>query len=254
MIGQKANGYNDLPEFPLEPPDASLRNVEVPPPSTPQHEPSRKSGAAAGGKKAGGAGKDFYSDEEEEGNSTEGPDDEEEEEEEDDDEDEDEDNEDEEDDEDEEKATTNGDTTAEYEQLDARSTAVVETQVETSEEEEEDDEDESESEESTDDDDEEEEEEKVRLFSRLFRFLQCSSPSTSRKSNKLQPCPNLHPSSLSTITPFRRQKNLSSKWIVSANASLSSMLHLPVFSSGNISRLDSGIKHRSADTTKQCSR
>jgi len=70
VIGQKAVGYKDLPDFPLEPPDPSVRNVEIIIPSTPKHDLSRKSSAAggttSGGKKKSGTNEKFYSDEDEE--------------------------------------------------------------------------------------------------------------------------------------------------------------------------------------------
>jgi len=154
-IGQKAAGYKDLPDFPLEPPDPTVRNVEVIRPSTPPpREQSRKSGAnagaASGGKKKSGTDKKFYSDEEEE-ESTDGPDDDEEEEEEDE----------EEEEEEEEKPTKTVKKANDYEQLDTRSPNITENQPESSEEEEEEEseesEEESESEESSDEDEDDDE-------------------------------------------------------------------------------------------------
>ncbi|CAF0877310.1 unnamed protein product [Adineta steineri] len=170
VIGQKAAGYKDLPDFPLEPPDQSVRNVEVIVPSTPQHDLSRKSSAIAGmttgGKKKSGTDEKFYSDEEEE-TSTEGPDTDDEEEEEEEEEEEAEEEEDgEEEEEEEEDNDDNGQEkqkpidkkikTNEYEQLDARPTNNVEPEEEEEEEsdassEEEESEEESEEEESSED-------------------------------------------------------------------------------------------------------
>jgi len=112
----------------LEPPDPSVRNVEIIAPSTPQHDLSRKSsatgGMTSGGKKKGGTDENFYSDEDEEETSTEGPDTEDEEEE-------------EEEEEGDEKEQQSEKKTNEYEQLDARSTNNVEQESEEEEEEEE---------------------------------------------------------------------------------------------------------------------
>ncbi len=154
-IGQKAVGYTDLPDFPLEPPDSSVRNVEVIRPVTPPREQSKKSGGAAGmtsgGKKKTGTDADFYGDEEEEEEdeeaSTEGADDDE-----DDEEEEEGSEEDEEEEEDEEKPTENRHKTNEYEQLDTRSPKIVQNQPSSSEEEEDESDEENESEESTDED------------------------------------------------------------------------------------------------------
>ncbi|CAF2484524.1 unnamed protein product [Rotaria sp. Silwood2] len=149
VIGQKAAGYKDLPDFPLEPADPSVRNVEIIHPLTTQHDQSRKSSATSGisssGKKKIGKSETFYSDEEgeeeEEESSTEGPDDDE--------------NESEEDEEEEEKSTENVDKTNEYEQLDTRSSDMIQSQPQnstSSEEESEEEEEEEEEEESTDED------------------------------------------------------------------------------------------------------
>ncbi|CAF1606473.1 unnamed protein product [Adineta ricciae] len=136
VIGQAVPGYTDLPDYPLEPSDSSIRNVEVIRPSLSQDESPRK--PSSGGKKKSTTSEKFYSDEEEndenEGTSTEGPDDEEEEDE-DGDEDEDDENEEEEEneddeDEDDEKPTKNIHQTNEYEQLDARSPTIIENQPE----------------------------------------------------------------------------------------------------------------------------
>ncbi|CAF3835359.1 unnamed protein product [Adineta steineri] len=155
VIGQAATGYKDLPDFPLEPSDSSVRNVEIIPVSTSQHDSLKnsKKGTTPGGKKNTGIDENFFSDEEEDAEdaSTEGPDDEEEENE----EDEEEEEEEESDEDDEEQSIENKNKTNEYEQLDARSPTIVENQPqnsESSEEEEESEEDESESEESTDED------------------------------------------------------------------------------------------------------
>ncbi|CAF4603482.1 unnamed protein product, partial [Rotaria magnacalcarata] len=45
VIDQEATGYKDLPEFPLEAPDSSVRNVEVIPSSTSQNAASKRSSA-----------------------------------------------------------------------------------------------------------------------------------------------------------------------------------------------------------------
>jgi AP-3 complex subunit beta len=157
VIGQKATGYKDLPDFPLEPPDPSVRNVEIVAPSTPKHVlSSATAGTTSGGKKKSGTNEKFYSDEEEEEDtSTEGPDTDDEE-------------EDEEEEEEQEKSIENENKTNEYEQLDPRSSNNVE-QDESEEEdeessgssEEEESEEESESEESSD-------EEKVKSLSKAF--------------------------------------------------------------------------------------
>lgn len=168
VIGQKANGYKELPDFPLEAPDPSVRNVEILPSPTSQHDTPRKSATSTAGKKKANTGEKFYSDEDEEDTSTEGPDDEddddeeveEEDDEQEDNEEEDEEGEDEEDDEDEDeenaakKAKPATNRTRDYEQLDARLSTTVEKQPaghESSAEEsdEEEDEEESESEESS---------------------------------------------------------------------------------------------------------
>ncbi|CAF0807411.1 unnamed protein product [Adineta ricciae] len=166
VIGQKAVGYKDLPEFPLEAPDPNVRNVEIIAPPTPQHDLFRKSnaggGTATGGKKKSGTADDFYSDEEED-TSTEGPDDEEDEEDEEEEEDGDEEEEEEEEEgEDEEEENENEKPTTveiknnsnEYEQLDARPTNNVEQEDEDEDEDEE--EEEEEEEESEEESDEEE--------------------------------------------------------------------------------------------------
>ncbi|CAF1101511.1 unnamed protein product [Didymodactylos carnosus] len=76
VIGQKANGYKDLPDFPLEPPDPTVRNVEVilPEKTTPTFGQKGKGrtpkGTSATGGKTSSAAKGFYSEDE----STEGPD------------------------------------------------------------------------------------------------------------------------------------------------------------------------------------
>ena len=170
MIGQKANGYKELPDFPLEAPDPSVRNVEVLPSPTSQHDTPRKSATTTAGKKKASTGEKFYSDEDEEDTSTEGPDDEddddEEEEEDDEEEDEDEDEEGEEDDEDEDevnavkKAKPATNRARDYEQLDTRLSTTVEKQSadhESSAEEsdEDEDEEESESEESSEEEEDE---------------------------------------------------------------------------------------------------
>ncbi|CAF1506511.1 unnamed protein product [Rotaria sordida] len=159
VIGQKAVGYKDLPDFPLEPPDPSVRNVEIVTPLPSQNVSSRKSSTTtritSREKKKSVNDENFYSDEEEEEEeeeetSTEGPDT---------------DNEEEEDEEDEkEKTTQNDNDTNEYEQLDAQSTNNIEPEEEekdessgsseeeeSEQEEEEDDDEESESDESADD-------------------------------------------------------------------------------------------------------
>ena len=172
VIGQKAAGYQPLPDFPLEPMDSSVRNVEVIRPSTPPYEQTRKSagniGATSGGKKKSGTAEKFYSDEEE--SSTEGPDDEEEEgeEEEEDEEESGEESEEEEESDEEEKPREKVKKTNEYEQLDTRSSNVVENRPESSEEEES--EEESESEESTDEDDDEVREMKLFLITLILIF------------------------------------------------------------------------------------
>ncbi|CAF2461748.1 unnamed protein product [Rotaria sp. Silwood2] len=55
VVGQKAAGYQDLPDFPLEPSDRTVRNVEIIRPPTSLHEQLRKfctnAGIEAGGKK-----------------------------------------------------------------------------------------------------------------------------------------------------------------------------------------------------------
>ncbi|CAF4564208.1 unnamed protein product, partial [Rotaria sp. Silwood2] len=136
VIGQKAVGYNDLPDFPLEPPDPSVRNVEIVIPVPSQHVSSKRSN------------------EEEEETSTEGPDTDNEEDDDDDEAEEEEEEEQNEEDEKEKQTTIQHENhTNEYEQLDAQSTNNIEEDKDESgdsSEEEEDDE-ESESEESTDD-------------------------------------------------------------------------------------------------------
>ncbi|CAF0992492.1 unnamed protein product [Adineta ricciae] len=131
VIGQTVPGYTDLPDYPLEPSDSSIRNVEVIRPSPSQDESPRK--PSSSGKKKSTTDEKFYSDEEEndenEGTSTEGPDDEDEEDEEGDDDEESENEEEEKSDEDEdedgEKPAKTINQTDEYEQLDARSPTVV---------------------------------------------------------------------------------------------------------------------------------
>lgn len=188
-IGQKATGYQDLPDFPLEPPDPTVRNVEIIRPATPsQREQSRKSGAttgtASGGKKKPGKDAKFYSDEEdEEEASTEGPDDDEEEEgsgdEEEEEEEDDDDEEEEEGDEDEEeKPKQIIKKTNDYEQLDTRLPNFVANPSSSSSEEEDSDE-ESESEESTDDDDDDE----VKIFQFLINLTFKFQPTPKYVSN-----------------------------------------------------------------------
>ena len=159
VIGQKANGYKELPDFPLEAPDPGVRNVEILPSPTSQHDSPRKSATTAAGKKKANTGEKFYSDDDEEGTSTEGPDDDDDDDEEEEDDDEEEEDEDEEEEEDEdddvEKAKPSAKKTREYEQLDARSSSTVEKQSEGQETSEEESEEESESEESSDEDEEE---------------------------------------------------------------------------------------------------
>ncbi|CAF2695586.1 unnamed protein product [Rotaria sp. Silwood2] len=158
VIGQKAVGYNDLPDFPLEPPDPSVRNVEIVIPVPSQHVSSKRSstttGATFGEKKKSVNNDKFYSDEEEEETSTEGPDTDNEEDDDDDEAEEEEEEEQNEEDEKEKQTTIQHENhTNEYEQLDAQSTNNIEEDKDESgdsSEEEEDDE-ESESEESTDD-------------------------------------------------------------------------------------------------------
>lgn len=93
IIGQRATGYKELPDFALEPTDASVRHVESPPSSTfaPNSSKERKESAVD---------EEFYSEDE---TSTEGPDTEGD------------------DIDDDEPAANNGHPT-EYEQLEARST------------------------------------------------------------------------------------------------------------------------------------
>ena len=185
LIGQKAAGYKDLPDFPLEAPDADVRNVEAIQPSTPQHDFSRRSGTIEG-KKKGGRDEKFYSDEdEEEESSTEGPDT---------DEDEDEEEEEEEEEEEKKEQKQNGVQTNEYEQLDARSTNHVEQESE--EEEEEESSEEEESEEESEEEEESSDEEKVK--SRLKNFI-------SFNFTIFSPYQNNH---LLLIIPFLLQKNL----------------------------------------------
>lgn len=240
VIGQKASGYKDLPDFPLEPPDPSVRNVEIVVPPTAQYDSSRKSSASAGatasGKKKPGATEKFYSDDEEdeeEETSTEGPDSDdedeeeenegeegEEEEEEDEDEDEEEEDEDEKEEEDEEgenqqlKSTANGKKTNEYEQLDARSTNHVghggRRAGDTSDEEEEEDEDESDEE--SEEEEESSDDEKVSRQSLGFTN-RCAL--FSRMSSAHPWWPNPCRPLLLVITPFQRPTNLFSKWTVS---------------------------------------
>ena len=151
VIGQKAAGYKDLPDFPLEAPDASVRNIEIVSPSTGQHDSARKS-SATGGKKEQGNDQKFYSDEDE--TSTEGPDSEDEDE-------EDEEEEEEEEVEEEEKEQVKSN---EYEQLDAKSTNNTEQASEEEDSEEEEEEDSSEEEEESEDEEEESsEDEKVNI-------------------------------------------------------------------------------------------
>ncbi|CAF1526244.1 unnamed protein product [Rotaria magnacalcarata] len=64
VIGQKATGYHDLPDFPLVPADPSVRNVEIIQPETPQHDHSSKASATSGTKKKSSTSKKFYSDDE----------------------------------------------------------------------------------------------------------------------------------------------------------------------------------------------
>ncbi|CAF4227751.1 unnamed protein product, partial [Rotaria magnacalcarata] len=64
VIGQKATGYHDLPDFPLVPADPSVRNVEIIQPETPQHDRSSKASATSGTKKKSSTSKKFYSDDE----------------------------------------------------------------------------------------------------------------------------------------------------------------------------------------------
>ncbi|CAF0968088.1 unnamed protein product [Rotaria sp. Silwood1] len=154
VIGQKAVGYKDLPDFPLEQPDPNVRNVEIIPPVPSQHSISKKSntstGITSGERKKSTNDENFYSDdekeeEEEEETSTEGPDT-----------DSDEDEEEEDDDEIEKQQTIqNENHTNEYEQLDAQSTNNNEPEEE--EEENEHKQESSEEEESEEDDDEENE-------------------------------------------------------------------------------------------------
>jgi len=171
VIGQKTTGYQELPDFPEQPPDSSVRNVEIIRPATPPSQQHRKSGgapgAAAGAKKKAKTEESFYSDDEnedeEEDNSTEGPDDDEEdegeegeesEEEEEEEEDEDEDEDDEEEEE-QPKPKESIKKPSQYQQLTSQKPNPPKKTNETSEEEEEEDDDESEEE--SDDDDEEEE-------------------------------------------------------------------------------------------------
>ena len=170
-VGQAVPGYAELPEYPLEPSDSSIRNVEVIRPSPSQDESTRN--PSSGRKKKSTTSEKFYSDEEEndenEGTSTEGPDDEDEEEdeeEEEEDEDEDDENEEEEESEDDEKPTKNINQTNEYEPLDARSQTVVENHESSEEDDTEsvDEEETSASENTTDDD----AEEKVKILYFLF--------------------------------------------------------------------------------------
>ncbi len=76
-INLRINGYNDLPDFPVVPPDPSVRNVEVPQPVEPTRAGNTtSSGKSSKGNKASSGTKKFYSDEDEEENeqSTDGPD------------------------------------------------------------------------------------------------------------------------------------------------------------------------------------
>ncbi|CAF3471966.1 unnamed protein product [Rotaria socialis] len=160
VIDQRATGYKDLPEFPLEAPDPSVRNVEVIPSSTSQNAASKRSsttsGQAPGDRKKSANDKTFYSDEEEpeeEESSTEGPDTDDDD---DDEEEEDEEEEEEEEENDEkvtEKTIENENDTNEYEQLDAPLTQNNKQEESAEEEEssEEEEEEESEEEESSDD-------------------------------------------------------------------------------------------------------
>ena len=65
-MGKKAVGYQDLPDFPLEPSDSSVRNVEIVPPLRSQYDQSRKSGSTfritSEGKKKSVIDENFYSD------------------------------------------------------------------------------------------------------------------------------------------------------------------------------------------------
>ena len=124
VIGQAAVGYKDLPDFPLEPPDPIVRNIEIVVPSATQRGLLQKSSET--GKDIGN--ENFYSDENEESEedtSTEGPDTDDEEEDDDDDE--------EDDDEHEQLETIqNENKTNEYEQLESRSTNSIQPEEESS--------------------------------------------------------------------------------------------------------------------------